>query len=1236
MERFAFKIDGAIKANLYKICRLCGIDNPSKVKILPNASEIIDLDEPTLGQKVFEVVGFMVAPNDKMPQTMCSLCVDKINDFYEFREMCYATNDQTRKLLGLKPQSEPQRLMDVKSIFKTEPLSKRGRKRKTDDNVQGAAASSSSNSAKQSASEIPLDMVKNEPVGWRKKQRLQQLTASKTEVKEEPAELDPRMTTGKKGRKASCSVCGERFESKELAEEHKSITHVPMVMRYTCNACNQNHHNPSDIKAHQLWHKLSKTPYQCPRCDVSVANNYAFSRHLREHTVATPLELLVLDRECPLCRKTFLTNYFYNTHPCARRTRKCGGCSRVLSSEVAYMRHAPYCAKIYLSHSKHIMPEAADREAEMRIKNENDLDVEPTAYGQEGSMQPVVVLERLGSPLLRTIAGSRSSDRVSSKKYLKRVDQLLKNTMNTLVSIKHEPEVHIDDTGPQLESDPDEEPSPFDDFHAGNDDSDEDAADTAAADTTADISTVSVKQELIDEGYERQQIKQEPLKLKLKITNNHGQLNSSIVDDDDNDFQQHQLSRSAKKKRKRKHKERNKDAEAETAEEETPPTDATERTTEEIQVSAEAVGRTIVTVKQERDDESYADSCEPQATVMTSIPMLQLDSSFAEVNQATVEAEDVKPNRLELDRLMKITHIASGVAMAEEATPPEKAVEAIPNEIPANPMRKSATKSTARKSTGGAAAAATTSKPPPAENQLPKIVSVESGAALPFNILAIKPEPLNRGYADEQVACTDQREAHKEINHNEKIDEETRYINSLDLSNVIIKQEKDLHICDVNLNGSEADNVLYNGLRESVDDDDDHDDDDDGGDDDSASSADEADENMDTLEEQEVRIYREIELPLLEEEEQARSPVNQSTTAEVHNESVILVQQSVPAPSESKRTGNVQLGQPPPSIVEPPKSPGEPEDKFTKLQSESETMEQETTPDALVEQYSEQESPLGALVEQSVSKVEPTHLDNTLETDDKVKDSQTVVGAMPIAESQAEPPDGLQPDNILESQREPQNAALEQNLLQTESKSGKKTETITEKKLEPQPGESQQSHFGLVITNVCSQAADNPLSTSSKDAELTEKSVENIVSAPKEAETLAQPFFNNSSTSNDNCDEEQQNVLNHELSSASGQPVEEADEQQLETEEQQLEVEAGPSSAACCELLNNEVDKEETDNRINEQQQELQHVQQQPRCLVNDYDSNINEIAENNNNANIERELNDDANVVAAQENPIT
>jgi len=59
--------------------------------------------------------------------------------------------------------------------------------------------------------------------------------------------------------------------------------HVPSIPRYMCNACNQTHHNQSDIRAHQLWHKLSKTPYKCPLCDTSVANAYAFARHMREY-----------------------------------------------------------------------------------------------------------------------------------------------------------------------------------------------------------------------------------------------------------------------------------------------------------------------------------------------------------------------------------------------------------------------------------------------------------------------------------------------------------------------------------------------------------------------------------------------------------------------------------------------------------------------------------------------------------------------------------------------------------------------------------------------------------------------------------------------------------------------------------------------------------------------------------------------------------------------------------------
>ncbi|XP_026851127.1 probable serine/threonine-protein kinase kinX isoform X1 [Drosophila persimilis] len=1237
MERFAFKIDAALKANLYKICRLCGIDNPGKVPILlPNEANIIDLDDPSLSQKVLELVGFTVTVDDKMPQTMCSLCVDKINDFYEFREMCYATNKQTRNLLGLQ-QMEPLKLLGSQPVVKAEPQTtvKRGRKRKTDESF-----------LKAKISEVPE--VKKEPMTWRKKQRLQQTqqqlleTKTEPEIKNEPMDTESRIRLpGKKGRKAICSVCGEKFASKDLAEEHKSAVHVPSIPRYICNACNQTHHNQGDIRAHQLWHKLSKTPYKCPLCDVNVPNNYAFSRHLREHTPPTPVQLLVLDRECPLCKKTFVTNFFYNTHRCAIRKRKCGGCNRALNTEVAFMRHAPVCSKIYLNHSKHILPEAANTESQMCIKNEVEEDYHITSDSPASAippdfmlnehMQPVVVIERLASPLLRASAEpqntlgaskSKNSERVSSKNYLKRVDELLKNTMSTLVSIKHEPEVHINDTMPaaavqpenepqaemQEEEEEEQEPPSFSDFHEANDDSDEEESEAAAvapepaamaASIDDNVPSVSVKQEPRDEAYEKQSpVKQEPLKLKLKITKNHGKLNSSLIDDLD----EAGLSRSSKKKKKRKHKEREKEANSQPKAQEHP----------------------MVSIKQERldaddvPDGNQATDFQPQATVMTSIPMSHLESSFNDNDIAAQDEpmpqecpepeEDVKPNRMELDRLMQITHVASGVDIAEEAMPLDKAVEATPDEpllsdkgFKSPPNEKSA-KPTARKSTGGAKRKPPAEESPRETTPSLQIVAVESGEAVSFNMppnICIKPEPRNRGYADDEP----EGEPTAEINHNEKIDEENAYINSLDFNNMAVKQEKDLDISDPTANGSEPEamHLSHNGLERGSDSEDS-----DG--EDSASSADEAEEAME--EDEGERIYREIELPLLEPENQGKEATQQSEEAAPENMEV-----QTPA-AKPDVVGGVEL----------PKE---------SLETVGEVVQPQETPaaDAPVETLPELETlqDLAALLE----------------------DSEITGEADPPQEAPKEVADTEPPLNTPEVVGETQHQSLESPEVLGEVEPQLETpEALAE--LEPPllRVPEPDTAFNFVITNICSQAAETPQSASGHSSaipnlsspppnpESLEKSdterespdcqadtlPEISLNAPKDIETQALPL--NLEESSFICDEEQQNVLNHELSEQQA-PLVGNVEQSAEAEEKllapveeelppQLEEELpGPSSRP----------NEETENRINEQQQEMDlEGQRQPRCQVED-DSNINEIAENNNNANIERELQDDANV---------
>lgn len=901
----------------------------------------------------------------------------------------------------------------------------------------------------------------------------------------------------------------------------------------------------------------------------------------------------MLDRECPLCKKTFLTNYFYNIHPCARRTRTCGGCNRPFGTETGYMRHAPHCAKIYLNHSKHILPDVANNEAQMRIKNEYGGDIDentmlsvPYSHPQQGNedkdMQPVVVLERLASPLLRASGApytlGKNNDRVSTKSYLKRVDQLLKNTMSTLVSIKHEPEVHIDDTGPltaeQSESEPEEDPAPCDDFHAdaGYEESDEEAANIggggtdSAATKSPNISAVTVKQELIDEAYANcsQQmpssaIKQEPFKLKLKITKNDGQLNSSLIDDEHGDHTQG-LSKSAKKKKKRKHKERNKESEACDI---APPSEpeSTEFQKKTVKTTEQSCD-VSVTIKQERRDDSYSDTSrthaefEPQATVMTSIPILQLESRFNENNEEAAtnmikEPEDIKPNRLELDRLMQITHIASGVVMAEEAMPPESAVEAVPNINNTETLVKPA-KSTARKSTSAVmrtspTVADTCFDGPP----FPQIVSVNSGAVMPFNIVAIKPEPLNRGYADESENCeqevtgggneedVEQRvsSSNKTI-HNKKNSEEAAFIESVNLSNVTIKQENDLHISDFDIGG--ANNLHCNGL----DDVENNEDDDDA--DDSASSADEAEENMDIYNDQEECVYREIELPPLEEESHF-----ESSALETQSESHIIPPELLGI--ESQKDNLIELPNIVERIEEYEKVPHESEHELKQLSS---PVDLQTASDVLEETPQESSSPstFGFVITSVCTQAEP----------------------LPAHE---------------------------------EEKAENSEQTVPQEKLEK-----------------CAHSEGN----------ITSPIV--MISSPKENETLAQPFSEPAST-NYNCDEEHQNVLNHELCVT-------GTEQQLDSVEEQPEVVSLAASCSNMRVTEDQSANEETENRINEhyqeqQQQQMQQEQEQQnpvqqeqvpqRCERND-DSNINEIAENNNNANIERELHDDANV--AQENP--
>lgn len=115
MERFAKikNVGTRRKLDVQGICRCCGLQLEEKFSILDQFCD----DEVNFQEKVRTLTGKMISAlfnrlfyshpniisginairNDKMPPFMCEPCMDKINDFYEFRLMAQNTEKQTRE-----------------------------------------------------------------------------------------------------------------------------------------------------------------------------------------------------------------------------------------------------------------------------------------------------------------------------------------------------------------------------------------------------------------------------------------------------------------------------------------------------------------------------------------------------------------------------------------------------------------------------------------------------------------------------------------------------------------------------------------------------------------------------------------------------------------------------------------------------------------------------------------------------------------------------------------------------------------------------------------------------------------------------------------------------------------------------------------------------------------------------------------------------------------------------------
>ncbi|XP_028158687.1 putative uncharacterized protein DDB_G0282133 isoform X2 [Ostrinia furnacalis] len=410
---------------IYRACRLCGAGAGYKMPIIQN---VVDLDASgiELTQKIRDCVQIEVHPDDKMPPLICELCVDKVNDFYEFVELCQRTNKRTRMRLGLPPQN-PSRVpsSDASSnsgdciLGVTEPVyqnddsdeplapvtrrskqpevkkvkkvvSSKQKRPPTPPRSSRAKGSSEdtislSSLKQQQAKKSSVKVETPQPKSILKKSKEREIEKPKVKVKREDT---PPPVRSKRSREAAkpevpqkkvklsvpvkppefaCVVCALSLRSSQALTSHVRCHTVQYTNpELACNACSEWFSSPEETLNHHTQHRVKHRPYRCRRCRGRYSSAQRYTEHIATSKCVPWPE--VPDKKCPSCWRLFPTSNLLRLHHCGgednRPGGKCSNCKRVYSLLKNQKKHEAIC----MSKKKGSSEIKVDPDVKARIK----------------------------------------------------------------------------------------------------------------------------------------------------------------------------------------------------------------------------------------------------------------------------------------------------------------------------------------------------------------------------------------------------------------------------------------------------------------------------------------------------------------------------------------------------------------------------------------------------------------------------------------------------------------------------------------------------------------------------------------------------------------------------------------------------------------------------------------------------------------------------------------------------
>ncbi|XP_032528046.2 uncharacterized protein LOC116778212 isoform X1 [Danaus plexippus] len=318
--------------DIYRACRLCGAGAGYKMPIMQNVVHL-DSSEVELKQKIRECVQIEVHQEDKMPPLICELCVDKVNDFYEFLEMCRQTNKRTRLRLGLPPQTMPRGAPDAGDCILgvTEPVylnedSNESLLKPRERNFKGRFKKEHESNKKGSrGKDARIDLTQATPPRHRANKRvldedvslsMLQVGSTKRSVKMQRSILRNDEIKVEEDSSPSRSKRGRDSKEKQATKRVKIV----------------------DSKAA----RKDKVDFRCKTCKAHFTTSRSLDRHTRTHTLK--LKKASKAVSCSKCKRDFPTKSGMDKHRCSTAARyNCSLCGRAINNASNLAAHERAC-----------------------------------------------------------------------------------------------------------------------------------------------------------------------------------------------------------------------------------------------------------------------------------------------------------------------------------------------------------------------------------------------------------------------------------------------------------------------------------------------------------------------------------------------------------------------------------------------------------------------------------------------------------------------------------------------------------------------------------------------------------------------------------------------------------------------------------------------------------------------------------------------------------------------------